>query len=88
MSASKGNYKLPDGSKLSTYIEKLVNQQLNLDKLAIASDGNLYQSYNINEEEYDSDIQLIIPFSDNEIVTFEENEKRIKALIYEIINNE
>lgn len=84
----KGNYELPDGHRLSTYIERLVNEQLELDNLAITKTGDLNYSRSIDKDKLDSDIEIIIPFSDNEIVSFEENEKRIKVLIYEIINNE
>lgn len=74
----RGNYKLPSGASLRSYIYDLALQQLNLDHLGIASDGNLYS---IDPDQN----YLMIPFSDNEPTTPEEQDARFTRLVRDII---
>lgn len=84
----KGNYTLPSGEKLSWYIGNLVESQLAVDKLGIGSDGNLYPAYggawNDETKNFD-DYTLTISFKGDEICPFDLMERRIKALISEIV---
>lgn len=76
----KGNYKLPDGSWLSEYVAKLIEQQMDLDGIRIAADGNLKLAT------YDHPNWIIMPpFEENEICSFEEECKRTNELVREMI---
>lgn len=80
----KGNYELPSGEKLSAYVRSLVDGQLELDKLAIADDGNLCPATLIcgnGKAEY----LLIPPCRNNESCSWSEQERRIERLVLEII---
>lgn len=77
----KGDYKLPSGDNLSSYVSDLVYQQLEVDKIAIASDGNLY-SYGGGG--YNEDFVIWIPFSENETCSYDMQERRVNILIREI----
>lgn len=74
----KGNYKLPSGNSLRSYVYDLALQQLNLDRLGIGSDGNLYSID--TDQNY-----LMIPFADNEPTTPEEQDARFSRLVRDII---
>lgn len=43
-----GNYKLPNGERLSSYVMELVKSQMQLDKLAIRENGNLCRYFAVN----------------------------------------
>ena len=75
----KGNYKLADGkTRLSEYVEKLIETQLEIDDLGIAKNGDCYY--------YDKEHQiLIIPFVENEKTDENEQEVRISHLVDELI---
>lgn len=76
----KGNYKLPDGSWLSEYVGKLIEQQMDLDGIRIAADGNLkLATYN------HPNWIIMPPFEENEICSFEEECKRANELVREMI---
>lgn len=76
----KGNYKLPDGSWLSEYVAKLIEQQMDLDGIRIAADGNLKLAV------YKHPNWVIMPpFEENEICSFEEECKRANELVREMI---
>lgn len=84
----KGNYKLPSGEKLDSYIRQLVESQLSVDGLGIAANGNLYtiSGGTWNEEaKYFNDYVLSVPFSENEICSYDDYNRRLSALISEII---
>lgn len=84
----KGNYKLPNGERLSSYIMGLVKSQMQLDKLAIKEDGNLcyYFGGERNTETKKIGNFILMPdFAKSEECTFEEMEKRIEKLVFEII---
>ena len=74
----KGNYKLPSGNSLRSYVYALALQQLNLDHLGIGSDGNLY-SIDSNQS------RLMIPFAESEPTTPEEQDARFSRLVRDII---
>lgn len=84
----KGDYVLPNGERLSTYIRKLVESQMELDKLAITSDGNLELIINdfrwYNTENYFA-VEILVPFGENERCSFEEQNRRVTRLIFEIV---
>lgn len=84
----QGNYSLPSGEKLSVYIRKLVESQMELDNLAIAEDGDLYwisePSYWDEFNKEFTDIEISIPYNENETCSFDEQERRISELVREI----
>lgn len=83
-----GNYKLPNGERLSSYIMELVKSQMQLDKLAIRENGNLCHYFGGErnaETKKINDFILMPDFAKSEECTFEEMEKRIEKLVFEII---
>lgn len=85
----KGNYKLPNGEYLADYVRRLVESQMKLDNLGIASNGDLYMmsggEWN-KEVGYYDEYTLSIPFKNNEICTYDDMKYRINALIHEIVH--
>jgi hypothetical protein len=84
----KGNYTLPNGEKLTIYVKKLVESQMKIDNLLIASNGDLYfgtgGEWDSGRKEFD-DFTICPPFSENEICTFDEMESRINRIVNEIV---
>ena len=83
----KGNYTLPNGEHLSTYIDELVRGQMELDGITgITSDGNLAMCAITGLDESSLPIYTVMPaFQENEIVSYDEMTRRIKRLVNEII---
>lgn len=84
----KGNYALPNGQKLSVYIERLVRTQMQLDSLAICENGDLCESSGGNwndAKKVFEDYNLFPAFQNNEICGFDEMERRINWLIRDIV---
>ena len=84
----RGNYKLPNGERLSRYIVKLVESQMKIDNLGVRENGNLCfcTGGNWNTETNDFDDYTLMPaYEDNEICTYDDMERRIKSLVSEII---
>lgn len=83
----KGNFKLPNGSSLSEYVERLVRSQLDIDNLAIKADGNITTGsggeWDTEKKEF-TNYTILCPFAENETCTYEEHERRIKVLVREI----
>ena len=84
----KGNYKLPNGKRLSDYITSLVESQMKLDNLGIRANGNLCFAsggcWNTETKEFD-DYTLMPEFQNNEVCSFDDMEKRIRVIVSEII---
>ena len=84
----KGNYKLPNGNNLSVYVTDLVESQMKLDNLGIRSNGDLcFMSggeWNTETKEFDN-YTLMPAFQDNEICSYDDMEKRINRLVYELL---
>ena len=84
----KGNYELPSGNKLSSYVRELVESQMKLDNLLIRSNGDLCfgsgGEWNTETNEFD-DYTLMPPFKDNETCTYDKMENRITALVNELL---
>lgn len=84
----KGNYTLPNGDKLSTYVTKLVESQMKLDDLGIRESGNLCfcsgGKWNNDTKDF-NDYTLLPAFEENEICSYDDMENRIKHLVSEII---
>ena len=84
----KGNYKLPNGERLSSYITKLVESQMKLDNLGIRANGDLCEvsggGWNAETKEFD-DYTLMPEFHDNEVCSYYGMENRIKSIVREII---
>lgn len=84
----KENYKLPNGERLSDYVETLVKSQMKLDNLGISSDGNLYfcsgGEFNTEKSDFD-DYMLLKAFGENETCGFDEMSKRFNRLVLEIV---
>lgn len=72
----RGNYRLPSGARLSAYLEELTKKFLKNNGLAIAENGNIYEIVGG---------RIFKPFSDDESISAEEQEKRIKRIIFETI---
>jgi hypothetical protein len=83
-----GNYRLPNGTMLSEYIQGLVESQMWVDKLAIKENGNLCfcqgGEWSIEKEEF-NDYILMPAFKANETCNYEEMKNRIRRLVFEII---
>lgn len=78
-----GNYKLPNEKRLSNYITELVESQMKLDNLGIRKNGDLCTCSNWN---WISDEYTLIPdFEYKETSTYNDMERRIKNLVFEII---
>lgn len=72
----RGDYKLPNGERLSAYVYNLVKTQLELDSLGILSNGNItFLTNNI----------LMPAFKPNEETTAAEQEDRIQNFVNELI---
>ena len=84
----KGNYKLPNGKKLSDYVTNLVESQIKLDNLGIRANGDLCMAssgtWNTDTKEFD-DYTLMPEFQNNEVCSFDDMEKRIRVIVSEII---
>ena len=84
----KGNYKLPNGDKLSNYVQRLVESQMKLDGLGIRANGDLCMVsggvWNKDTKSFD-DYVLMPAFQDNEICSFDDMEKRIRVIVSEVI---
>lgn len=84
----KGNYILPNGNKLSRYVEYLVKSQMKIDDLGIRENGNLCfctgGNWNSDIKGFD-DFTLMPPFQENEICSYDKMEKRIEVLTCEIL---
>lgn len=82
-----GNYKLPNGTRLSHYVRELVKSQMQLDNLGILANGDLCFSHGgeWNEETKNFDDYTLSPtFQDDEICPYDEMEKRITRLVREL----
>ena len=84
----KGNYKLPNGKRLSDYVTGLVESQMKLDNLGIGLNGDLcFMSgggWNTETKEFD-DYTLMPAFQGDEVCSYDDMKKRIKFIVYEII---
>ena len=84
----KGNYALPNGEKLSTYVSGLVESQMQLDNLGIRENGDLCfcdgGKWNESAGEFD-DFRLMPDFEENEFCSYEKMGKRIDFLVREIV---
>ena len=84
----RGNYTLPNGEKLSSYMRDLVESQMELDNLGISKSGDLYFAVG---GKWDSEIKefsayrIIMPFRKDEICSWDDMENRIDRLVAEII---
>lgn len=86
----KGNYKLPNGERLSDYVIGLVESQMKLDHLGIQEDGNLtfVAGGNWNEKlKKFENYTLMPPYEKNENCEYDEMERRIIRIVNEIIGN-
>ena len=84
----KGNYVLPNGKRLSNYIEHLVRSQMEIDSLKITSNGDLAVSTGgkWNSEIGDFDEYVLMPFGNmNEHCPYDQMQIRIKYLVHDII---
>ena len=84
----KGNYKLPNGKRLSDYVTGLVESQMKIDNLGIRANGDLCMvsdgGWNTETKEFD-DYTLIPEFQKKEVCSFDDMENRIKSIVYEIV---
>lgn len=84
----RGNYELPNGKRMSTYIKHLVKTQMEIDTLLIRENGDLCNGFggerNAETKMFD-DYTLMPPFEDNEKCSIDEMERRINKLVYEIV---
>ena len=92
-SKKRGNYRLPDGSLLSHYIDELVRGQLMLDAIAPTASGDLAMCSGIDpakaieKDECGLPIyHLSVPFGEDEVCSYDEMEIRIKSLVNSVIH--
>ena len=85
------NYKLPSGEPISVYVRKLVESQMNVDNLAILKNGDLSFAtggkWNDTTKEFEGYV-LMPAFQENETCEFDEMEKRIDALVCELVKKQ
>lgn len=85
------NYTLPSNDRLSEHIRGLVETQLKIDNLAILENGDLCFAtggeWNDTAKQFE-DYKLMPDFKENETCDFYKMEKRIDALIYEIVQKQ
>ena len=88
----RGNYTLPDGSRLSSYINQLIMGQLMIDSIAPSENGDLNPCHNIDPSKaLEKDIcglpiyHIVVPFGNDETCDFDEMERRIKKLVNSVI---
>nr|DAJ18909.1 MAG TPA: hypothetical protein [Siphoviridae sp. ctQHO9] len=85
------NYKLPSGEPISVYVRKLVESQMNVDSLAILKNGDLSfatgGNWNDTTKEFEGYV-LMPAFQENETCEFDKMEKRIDALVYELVQKQ
>lgn len=85
------NYKLPSGEPISVYVRRLVESQMNVDSLAILKNGDLSFAtggeWNDTSKEFEGYV-LMPAFQENETCEFDEMEKRIDALVYELVQKQ
>ncbi|MCI7418908.1 MAG: hypothetical protein MSS65_04780 [Clostridium sp.] len=83
-----GDYKLPSGEHLLTYIKRLVESQMKLDKLGVMACGDLCfmfgGDWNTQTKEFNN-YTLMPAFEDNESCSYDEMEKRINRLARELL---
>ena len=83
------NYTLTSGEPISTYAQKLVESQLEIDHLAVLKNGDLAFStggeWDDQAKEFE-DYKLMPDYKENETCDFYEMEKRINTLVYEIVS--
>ncbi len=84
----KGDYMLPNGEKLSVYIEKLVESQMKIDELGIRKNGDLCScaggGWNTENKDF-NDFTLFPDFEEQETCSYEAMERRIERLVSEIV---
>lgn len=84
----RGNYTLPSGERLFSYIDDLVRGQMDLDRICITASGDLESRAMSGLDEAGLPIYTaLIPFGKNEVISFDESERRIKKIINEIIHS-
>lgn len=73
----KGNYRLPSGTPIKTYLFDLVDEFLTNNKMEIAKNGNVYKTFQNT---------IYIPFGeDEEMPTSDEHDKRIRMMVNDLI---
>ena len=78
----RGDYKLPNGDRLSKYIMDLVESQMRLDNLGIRENGNLCfcTGGNWNTVINDFDEYTLMPaYENNEICTYKHSTEPVRA---------
>lgn len=84
----RGDYKLPNGDLLSKYIRRLIESQMHIDSLGILEDGGLCfcsgGNWNSETKEFE-DYTLNPAFGGNESCSYDEMNRRVSRLVYEII---
>lgn len=84
----KGNYPLPNGKPLSSYVRSLVESQMTIDRLGIMENGDLCPmtggKWNDLSKEFD-DYTLMPEFQSSEVCAFDKMERRISDLVNELI---
>lgn len=81
----RGDYELPNGSRLSDYVRRLVVSQLNLDNLGIEEDGNISECYERRNEDDKFLRYDLYTMTSEEYCSYEDMEKRIDDLVREIV---
>ena len=74
----KGNYILPNGERLQTYLKELTEKLLQNNDLAFAKNGNVYEVFNVDNRKF-----MFVPFGTDEKI--EEQEERIKNFVIDLL---
>lgn len=81
----RGDYRLPNGERLSDYLTRLVYSQLALDSLAIARNGNAYFCEPCEIGGSRPGYRITPPFCPIQYCTLDDHERRVEALVRELI---
>ena len=82
----KGDYTLPNGKRLSSYVERLVESQMALDNLKIRKNGNLAPAELVDIHSLKSKTWQMFPmFEPPEICNCDIMERRMHDLVQEIV---
>ena len=80
-----GNYSLPNGEKLASYINRLITEQMELDGLGIGEDGEMFHCWKKPADIFWTYEPMTNDGNNNISVSYDEMEKRINRMVAEIV---
>lgn len=80
-----GNYSLPNGEKLASYINRLITEQMELDGLGIGEDGEMFRCWKKPADSFWTYEPMTNGGNNDISVSYDEMEKRINRMVAEIV---